>query len=107
MDAANFARTIWTGLGGAGSEMLGAMARKSIDGFVLSPPAGNQAEADGTGVILGRCFGTMRGVLSMRSTDLYGNPDFGDASLAAYASELDHHVNQRMRIGNGLAAGKR
>jgi NitT/TauT family transport system substrate-binding protein len=39
-------------LGGAGSEMLGAMARKSIDGFVLSPPAGNQAEADGTGVIL-------------------------------------------------------
>jgi NitT/TauT family transport system substrate-binding protein len=39
-------------LGGAGSEMLGALARKSIDGFVLSPPAGNQAEADGKGIIL-------------------------------------------------------
>jgi NitT/TauT family transport system substrate-binding protein len=39
-------------LGGAGSEMLGALARKSIDGFVLSPPAGNQAEADGNGIIL-------------------------------------------------------
>jgi NitT/TauT family transport system substrate-binding protein len=39
-------------LGGAGSEMLGALARNSIDGFVLSPPAGNQAEADGKGIIL-------------------------------------------------------
>ncbi len=39
-------------LGGSGSEMLGALARNSIDGFVLSPPAGNQAEADGKGVIL-------------------------------------------------------
>lgn len=39
-------------LGGAGSEMLGALARNSIDGFVLSPPAGNQAEADGKGTIL-------------------------------------------------------
>lgn len=39
-------------LGGAGNEMLGALARKSIDGFVLSPPAGNQAEADGKGLIL-------------------------------------------------------
>lgn len=39
-------------LGGSGSEMLGALARKSIDGFVLSPPAGNQAVADGKGIIL-------------------------------------------------------
>jgi NitT/TauT family transport system substrate-binding protein len=39
-------------LGGAGNEMLGALSRKSIDGFVLSPPAGNQAEADGKGIIL-------------------------------------------------------
>jgi NitT/TauT family transport system substrate-binding protein len=39
-------------LGGTGTEMLGALARDSIDGFVLSPPAGNQAEADGKGVIL-------------------------------------------------------
>jgi sulfonate transport system substrate-binding protein len=39
-------------LGGSGSEMLGALARNSIDGFVLSPPAGNQAEADGKGIIL-------------------------------------------------------
>jgi sulfonate transport system substrate-binding protein len=39
-------------LGGSGSEMLGALSRKSIDGFVLSPPAGNQAEADGKGIIL-------------------------------------------------------
>jgi ABC-type nitrate/sulfonate/bicarbonate transport system substrate-binding protein len=31
---------------------LGALARNSIDGFVLSPPAGNQAEADGKGIIL-------------------------------------------------------
>ena len=30
----------------------GRLARKSIDGFVLSPPAGNQAEADGKGMIL-------------------------------------------------------
>ena len=39
-------------LGGSGGEMLGALARNSIDGFVLSPPAGNQAEADGKGIIL-------------------------------------------------------
>jgi NitT/TauT family transport system substrate-binding protein len=39
-------------LGGAGGEMLGALARNSIDGFVLSPPAGNQAEAGGKGIIL-------------------------------------------------------
>ena len=39
-------------LGGSGSEMLGALARHSIDGFVLSSPAGNQAEADGKGIIL-------------------------------------------------------
>ena len=39
-------------LGGAGGEMLGAMSRNNIDGFVLSPPAGNQAESDGTGIIL-------------------------------------------------------
>jgi NitT/TauT family transport system substrate-binding protein len=39
-------------LGGSGNEMLGALARNSIDGFVLSPPAGNQAETDGKGIIL-------------------------------------------------------
>jgi NitT/TauT family transport system substrate-binding protein len=39
-------------LGGTGNEMLGALARNRIDGFVLSPPAGNQAEADGKGIIL-------------------------------------------------------
>jgi NitT/TauT family transport system substrate-binding protein len=39
-------------LGGKGGEMLSALSRNSIDGFVLSPPAGNQAEAEGKGIVL-------------------------------------------------------
>ncbi|HEY0790877.1 MAG TPA: FkbM family methyltransferase [Chthoniobacterales bacterium] len=59
------------------------------DGIVLVTP--NEInDRHGTGVILGRCFGKMRGVLSLRSTDLYGNPDFGDASL-----RFAHHGRSR------------
>ncbi|HWB51845.1 MAG TPA: ABC transporter substrate-binding protein [Stellaceae bacterium] len=39
-------------MGGSGAPMLAALQRGNIDGFVLSPPAGNEAQAKDFGTIL-------------------------------------------------------
>jgi len=80
-------------LGSGGSEMLGALARKSIDGFVLSPPAGNQAEADGKGVIL----------VNLMTGEVPKYRDIMFQVIVATPSSIAGKRNQLVKFTNALA----
>lgn len=84
-------------LGGGGSEMLGALARKSIDGFVLSPPAGNQAEADGKGVIL----------VNLMTGEVPKYRDMMFQVIAATPSSIAGRRNQLVKFTNGVARAQK
>ncbi len=84
-------------LGGSGSEMLGALARKSIDGFVLSPPAGNQAEADGKGVIL----------VNLMTGEVPKYRDMMFQAIAATPSGIAGRRDQLIKFTNGVARAQK